>query len=123
MIDPNVLNILVIALIAVESGGDCNVVGDDGLAVGCLQIRPIMVQDVNRILECPAFSLKDRYDKKASVEILRVYSNHYCTKKRLGHKPTMRDISRNWNGGPNGYKKKSTIKYWKKVETELSKKG
>ena len=30
-------------------------------------------------------------------------------------------IARNWNGGTYGYKKKSTIKYWTKVKSKLTK--
>ena len=30
-------------------------------------------------------------------------------------------IARNWNGGPKGYKRNSTLHYWNKVEIELNK--
>ena len=47
---------------------------------------------------------------------MQSYMNRYATEARLGRKPTNEDIARIHNGGPNGYKKESTLKYWKKVE-------
>ena len=38
------------AVIYVESRGNDSAVGDNGSAVGCLQIHPIMVREVNRLL-------------------------------------------------------------------------
>ena len=32
---------------------------------------------------------------------------------------TDEDRARIWNGGPNGYKKQATVKYWKKVKEHL----
>ena len=37
-------------------------------------------------------------------------------------KPTYEVYARIWNGGPDGWKKRSTLKYWKKVKKELKKK-
>jgi hypothetical protein len=31
----------------------------------------------------------------------------------------MEDAARNWNGGPNGYRKSATEKYWHKVAAVL----
>ena len=41
---------LVNAIIYVESRGNDSAIGDRGKAVGCLQIHPICVREVNRIL-------------------------------------------------------------------------
>ena len=35
----------------------------------------------------------------------------------------MQDIARIHNGGPNGYRKDSTLGYWKKVKIQLRKLG
>ena len=43
----------------------------------------------------------------------------YATEERLGRPVTLEDIARIHNGGPNGYKKQSTIPYWKKVQCLL----
>ena len=53
--------------------------------------------------------MKDRWDRDKSLEMFWVWRDY--------HHPNSTDevIARNWNGGPNGYKKKSTEKYWEKV--------
>ena len=47
----------------------------------------------------------------------------YATEKRLGRTVNMQDIARIHNGGPNGYRKDSTLGYWKKVKIQLRKLG
>ena len=112
---------LVSALIHVESRGNDSAIGDRNLvgeeAVGALQIRPIMVREVNRILRIQKsdkrFTLKDRYDRNKTIEMFYVWKNFH-------HKDSdFEKIARNWNGGPKGYKRNSTLRYWKKVQAEL----
>lgn len=64
------------ALIWVESKGDSKAVGklDD---IGVLQIRPIIVEDCNRILKYEAFTLEDRLDSLRSVEMFNIIQDHY----------------------------------------------
>jgi hypothetical protein len=64
------------ALIWVESKGDSKAVGklDD---IGVLQIRPIIVEDCNRILKCETFTLEDRLDSLKSVEMFNIIQDHY----------------------------------------------
>lgn len=64
------------ALIWVESKGDSKAVGklDD---IGVLQIRPIIVEDCNRILEKEIFKLEDRLDSLKSVEMFNIIQDHY----------------------------------------------
>jgi soluble lytic murein transglycosylase-like protein len=101
------------AIEQVESGGDANAVGDNGLAVGILQIHPTMVEDVNRILGDTVFTLADRLDVERSREMFAVYSNHYTP---CGD---AEKVARRWNGGPRGDKKRATVKYWRKVSKAL----
>lgn len=103
---------LIDAVIHVESRGDINAhnVGED--AVGVLQIRPIMVQEVNRVLGFDKYTLQDRWDKQKSIEMFNVIRQNTLN-------PTNEKVARNWNGGPNGYKKNSTLKYWQKVKNQL----
>jgi hypothetical protein len=111
---------LVKALIIVESQGNDSAIGDTHLgepSVGVLQIRPIMVREVNRILKLKKtevrFKLKDRFDRDKSIEMFTIW-------KEFHHKDSdLETIARNWNGGPNGYKNNRTLHYWKKVENEL----
>ena len=113
---------LLTALIFVESRGNDSAIGDRHLvgneAVGALQIRPIMVREVNRILKIQGkterFDLKDRFDRQQSIRMFMVWKNYH-------HKNSEPEvIARNWNGGPKGYKKDRTIKYWNKIEKQLN---
>ena len=112
---------LVSALILVESRGNDSAIGDrhivGGEAIGALQIRPIMVREVNRILKIQKsdkrFKLSDRYDREKTIEMFYVWKNFH-------HKDSdFETIARNWNGGPKGYKNSRTLKYWNKVQKEL----
>ena len=103
---------LVNAVIHVESRGDTLAHNIKEDAVGVLQIRPIMVKEVNRILRFDKYTLQDRWDKQKSIEMFNVIRQHTPN-------PTNEKIARNWNGGPNGYRKNSTLKYWQKVQQQL----
>ena len=111
---------LIEALIQVESRGKENCVGDLHLivpSVGVLQIRPIMVKEVNRILailgENKRYKNKDRYSRQKSIEMFIIWRDFH-------HKDDSNEIiSRCWNGGPNGWKRKATLHYWKKVQKAL----
>lgn len=102
------------ALIAVESSGRDDAVGDNGKAYGPLQIHAILVADVNRI-HGTSYRHRDAFDRDTAIEIARLYLSHYCTAQRLGRTPTNEDAARMWNGGPNGHRKKATLGYWAKV--------
>ncbi len=115
-------NNLIRAIIMVESNGNDSAVGDKHLigneAIGALQIRPIMVREVNRILKIQGktnrFNLKDRFDRQQSIRMFMVWKNFH-------HKDSNNEIiARNWNGGPKGYKIKRTEKYWNKIEKQLN---
>ena len=113
---------LIEALIQVESRGNENAVGDKHLgkpSVGVLQIRPIMVREVNRILKKGKkklrFTLKDRFSREKSIKMFKVWKKYYHSNS------SFEKIARCWNGGPNGYKNKSTSHYWNKVKEVLKK--
>lgn len=113
---------LIQALIQVESEGIEDIHGDIGLkegpSVGVLQIRPIMVREVNRILKLQKinkkYKLKDRYSRKKSIEMFNIWREFYHADGNF------EVISRTWNGGPKGYLKKTTVGYWMEVQNELS---
>ena len=105
---------LVDALILVESAGNPNAFNKKENACGCLQIRPIMVREVNRILrkqnEDKRFTKENRWDCGLSQEMFYIWRDYH-------HKNSSDEvIARNWNGGPRGYKKQSTEHYWNKVQ-------
>lgn len=117
-IEPKPIKVPIIdAMIMVESAGNDSAYNLKEEAVGCLQIRPIMVREVNRILRKQGkehrFELEDRWDRQLSLEMFRIWREY--------HHPNSTDevISRNWNGGPKGYKKESTLKYWRKVKGHI----
>lgn len=103
---------LIDAIIHVESKGDVNAHNISENAVGCLQIRPIMLREVNRLLGYNKYQLTDRWNKVKSIEMFNVIKEHTTN-------PTNEKLARNWNGGWNGYKKQSTLKYWHKVKEQL----
>ena len=105
---------LVDALILVESAGNPNAFNKKENACGCLQIRPVMVREVNRILRKQdskqRFTKEDRWDCGLSKEMFYIWCIHH-------HLDSSSEvIARNWNGGPRGYKKQSTEHYWNKVQ-------
>lgn len=99
-------------LIFIESEGRSNRIGDNGKAVGVLQIHPITIEDVNQIIGSKKYKLSDRKCPVKSREIARIYLQHYTNKNWNAGK-----ICRVWNGGPDGWKKWSTEKYKEKFLT------
>lgn len=115
----SVMNLLD-AMIQVESRGNVDAVGDEHLgspSVGVLQIRPIMVKEVNRILkkcnESKTYELDDRYSRDKSIAMFQIWKAYYHNHS------TLEKIARCWNGGPRGYKMNATIHYWNKVKAYL----
>lgn len=113
---------LLLAMIQVESSGNDLAIGDNGASWGCLQLQAAYVQDAAEFAKKP-WTHKDAFDRAKAIEITLAYMERYAAEKRLGRKPTAEDIARIHNGGPGGYKKQSTKKYWLKVQAELIKMG
>ncbi len=107
------LHQLVKAIRQVESSGNDQAVGDGGKAVGALQIHPIMVAEVNRILGEQLYTLDDRKDAGKSIEMFMVFSKYYA---KHWNDWSAEGIARRWNGGARGHLKKSTMPYWRKVK-------
>jgi len=113
-------------LILIESGGDPDVIGDRNLkhkAYGVYQIRQPYVDDVNdfyrdRVLKkfkrIP--TAKDMKDTAMATWYVKMYLHRWSTvfEKRNGRKPTWAEMARMHNGGPNGYRRKSTYPYLRK---------
>ena len=107
---------LLSALMFVESSYDDSAYNANEDAVGCLQIRKCMVNDVNRILRKQKslirYSYDDRWMRHKSIQMFDIYCKHYNLN-------TSEEIARCWNGGPKGMQNKMTVGYWKKVENRL----
>jgi len=110
--EPIIEDPLITAIIQVESGGDTLAYNSKEDAVGCLQIRPIMVREVNRLLGKDSFKLKDRWSKAKSIQMFNILRSHLKG-------ASDEQIARVWNGGYNGHKKQNTIKYWNKVKKNI----
>jgi len=75
-------------------------------SVGLLQIRPVMVREVNRILGYQKYQLSDRLNDRKAVEMFNIFQQK--------HNPEMdfEKMCRLWNGGGKGMQKTSTLKYY-----------
>lgn len=102
------------ALVQVESGGDCNAVGDGGRAIGPLQIHYVYWLDA---VEAEP-SLRARgYQACTNEAYARSVVTAYLT--RYGAGQTAEGLARIHNGGPKGYKKAATRGYWAKVSKAM----
>lgn len=73
---------LIEALIQVESEGNPFAVGKTN-DLGILQITPIYVREVNRILKEDIYLLEHRTDIKKSIEMFEIYQAYYNPNKNI----------------------------------------
>ena len=108
---------LLSAIMLVESSNNDSAYNPSEDAVGCLQIRKCMVDDVNRILrrqgEPIRFAYDDRWIRYKSIQMFDIYCKHY----RLS---SPEEIARCWNGGPRGINNPATVIYWEKVKNKIN---
>lgn len=85
------------------------------------QIKNVYVADVNRITNSNKYKSSDVTYKKVSEEMMIHYWSHYGKnyKSKTGKNPDYEVLARIHRGGPNGWKSKSTDRYWSKVKKEL----
>ena len=104
---------LISALIIVESSGNDMAIGDNGKAIGPLQIHKAVVLDVNRFTGSH-YRHDQMTNRVAARQVCEAYLKHY------GKGCTTEQLARKWNGGgPAGDKKKATEAYWNKVRKHL----
>ena len=104
---------LISALIVVESSGNDLAVGDQGKAIGCLQIHKAVVADVNKFTGSH-YQWQQMTNRVAARAVCQAYLEHY------GKNKTTEEQARIWNGGPQGHhKKQATEAYWNKVRKHL----
>jgi len=106
------------ALLLALHGAECDLKtnpppGDGGKALGVLQIRQEVIDDVNRIYKTK-YVHTDALNKTKAFEICKLYLKHWGARyrKETGLAPTDEVLARIWNGGPKGWKKTATVKYW-----------
>ena len=103
---------LISALIIVESSGNDQAIGDNGRALGPLQIHRGVVLDVNRITGSH-YRHQDMTNRVAARAVCEAYLKHY------GKGASTEQLARRWNGGPTGDRKASTVAYWAKVKKAI----
>lgn len=113
----------------VESKGDVRAVGDKNKrhwsrGPFCIT-EPYWIDAVQKLRwegkKRLAGSLKykrDVWNKVKSRIIIKAYWRRYAPKRA-----TMEQLARQHNGGPKGHLRKSTIKYWRKVQRALKRKA
>lgn len=107
------------ALIQVESMGDDNAVGDGGNAIGSLQIWRVYWLDAVEFSDLGGDYLdcfKRQYAEKVVDAYMTRYAKEAWTSTRLFDAEF---CARLHNGGPRGNQKKSTEKYWTRVQKQL----
>jgi soluble lytic murein transglycosylase-like protein len=103
--------LLLSALIQIESNGNDQAKGRHG-ELGALQIKPIMVRDVNRIMGTHYVHAQVT-NRATATFIANAYLSHY------GKHLSDESLARLWQGGPKGAKKSSTRAYARRVMREL----
>ena len=94
---------------------------DNGLTSdNVYQLEEVYIRDVERISGL-RFSVDAKYNRAASETIMCIYLSHYgkVYERKTGNKATYEVLARIHNGGPDGWKKKSTERYWEKVKSHL----
>lgn len=106
------LHSLISALMIVESSGNDQAIGDNGRAIGPLQIHRSVVLDVNRITGSN-YRHSEMTNRVAARAVCQAYLEHY------GRGKSLEEQARIWNGGPTGHKKAATVSYWRRVQKEI----
>ena len=108
------------AICQVESNCDSNAIGDAGDAIGPFQIHQAYWYDAVEFSNDPYLTTGEYHDcfnYEYAYLILLEYMNRYASDAL--NPVNAEKIARIHNGGPKGYKKQSTQKYWQKVKSVL----
>lgn len=106
------------ALKMAESGCKSDAIGDNGKAVGILQLHKVYVDDANRIVGYKKYSYNDRYDVHKSEEITLIVLAHYgdIYEYRTGKTCTDEVLARIHNLGYSNWNSELGTMYWNKVK-------
>ena len=99
------------ALIHVESNGNDFARGRHG-ELGALQIKPIMVRDVNRIMGTH-YAHAQVTNRATAIFIAHAYLAHY------GRNLSDESLARIWQGGPKALRRSSSRAYGRRVMRKL----
>lgn len=112
-LSPPDINGLIDAIGKVESDNNDLAVGDGGKAIGRYQIHQAYWADGCRFLKV-SWPYEEAKNEIKARQLVKAYLTHY------GKGLPLSALSRIHNGGPKGYKKKSTETYWRKVEKVIN---
>jgi hypothetical protein len=105
--------LLLSAIVMVESGGDPNAIGDGGKAIG-----PYQIHQAYWIDGCKALGVKWDYwrakDERTARRVVTAYILRYA-----GEGASLEKAARIHNGGPQGHRNPATLIYWEKVKREM----
>jgi len=111
---------LIRAIHSVETGNRFGAIkGDGGKALGPLQIHYSYWLDATEFDKTIGGSYSDCADYQYSCRVATAYLNRYGAKYIKSN--DFEKLSRIHNGGPTGYKRASTMEYWKKIQARLDK--
>lgn len=84
------------------------------------QIQRVYLDDFWRIYGCN-FADEVATDRHASEQVMLAYWEYYGEQyaRRTGRQPKAEVLARIHNGGPNGWRKDSTLEYWRKVKAAI----
>ena len=99
--------ILSVPIAQVESNGNPCAYNKAEDAAGCMQIRPIMAKEAQRL--GLNFTLDDRWDCEKSKAL-------FVAIQIVKGRTDPEEMARCWNGGPRGMQKESTLHYWEAVK-------
>jgi len=114
------------AIVYEESGGDSTAYNTLEQAAGVVQIRPVCLNDINRIARIKRletrFALPDRFDPDKARRMWDLYLSYYGHEyeRETGRPPTDEVYARIWNGGPYGWQKDSSLDYWNRVRAAMN---
>ena len=103
--------LLLSALIQIESAGNDFARGRHG-ELGALQIKPILVRDVNRIMGTH-YAHAQVTNRTISLFIANAYLSHY------GRNLSDESLARLWQGGPKALRRSSSRAYGRRVMRKL----
>ncbi len=112
---------LFLAILAVEGWEGPGSVGKAGER-GPYQITQAYWTDAKKQLRKEGYTYELDYKKQVEIAgissmVMRAYWRRYC--KQAVVSLDLEVLARTHNGGPKGARKRSTLKYWKKVKKEL----
>ena len=109
---------LILTLCIIESGNDPSAIGDNGKAIGILQMHEIMVREVNRIARTK-YVYEDRLNECKSKAMAMLFFSHRVKHANSLTEAEMEDCVKAWNGGVawkrgNAKKQENLDRYYKK---------